>query len=316
MAWQLYMIRGPPTRADILLDTTCFSTSEFVNFDDFQVVSQDYSMPSSTNPATATGKPINMANPDVLLEMLRRRVLSNSALDVRARYNHPTFPSATLLTTFIQEVHFQKYISNEFPPPILHLSAASTTTNHEPLRKEVNATIANSLLNTVLPSALQVGTMEWVFRDIFPDKVLPTAFNERCLDTVPECWDRSKQQFSNFPDQLGEHAIQDWLNHLAHTLGVQHGLIQEEVPEEDSSNFVDEDANSDEDVNSEEDVSDDKVDSDPRKTGFLIRGIEDRSFSRVSHTIAPTGGYHLRKPDIILLKQNIHHFLKNGNHRP
>jgi hypothetical protein len=104
---------------------------------------------------------------------------------------------------------------------------------------------------------------------------------------------------------MGEHAVQDWLNHLAHTLGVQHGLIKEEEPEEFLSAYDDEDVS-----------VDDKVDIGMEKKGYVIVGAEDRSFSMVSHKKAPSGGYRLRKPDIILINRNLRHFLKDGSRRP
>ena len=291
-AWPLFTTRGPPRRADNLLDTTCFSTSDFDNFDNFDdFVSQDHSLPSMPN----LTKPTDVQNHEFVVEILRRKALSNGVLDVQARYNHPTFPTATFLTTLIQQERFKEYISNEFPYFNTHQRVL--TTNHEPLRKEVNATIANSLLNTIIPTVLQVGTTEWVRKEIFPDQFLPVPFNDGCLDDVQECWDRSTQRFCNFPETMGERAIQDWLNHLAHTLGVQHGLIKE-MPEEFLSTYDDEDVSVASDI------------------GFLIAGAEDRSFSMVSHKKAPSGGYRLRKPDIILINRNLRHFLKNGSRRP
>ena len=139
--------------------------------------------------------------------------------------------------------------------PDLNIRQRVSTTNHEPLRKEVNATIANSLLNTVFPTTFQVGTVEWVNKAIFPDEFLPVPFNDECLDDVEECWDKSTQKFSNFP-QLGEHAVQNWLNHLAHTLGVKHGLIK---PEEKPAEVLSAD--------------EDEVDSSMEERGFVIADV-------------------------------------------
>ena len=98
-----------------------------------------------------------------------------------------------------------------------------TTTNQELLHKEVNATMANSLLNTVIPS--NMATSDWIRSKVFPDELLPVPFNDKCLDDVKECWDLSSQKFSNFLEATIEQTVQDWLNHLAHTLGVKHNLI-------------------------------------------------------------------------------------------
>jgi len=66
----------------------------------------------------------------------------------------------------------------------------------------------------------------------------------------------------------------------------------------------------------DEDIGVDRVDSSTEKKGFTIAGAEDHSFSIVSHKKAPSGGYHLRKLDIILINRNLRHFLKDGNRRP
>ncbi|KAF8814443.1 hypothetical protein BYT27DRAFT_7265821 [Phlegmacium glaucopus] len=247
--WSLFTTRGPLNKASILLDTTCFSTTGFNNFDNFQA-------------------------------LLQKKVLSNGVLDVRSRYNHPTFPSPKFLTTLIQQECFKEYISTEFCSPDLHLKEVSTTTNPELLQKEVNATIANSLLNTVIPHAVQVTSADlWVCKAIFPDEVLPVPFKDACLDSIPECWDN---------------------------LRIQHGLIKVENPHNVSTNYADRDVNTDiVDVVDEVDKIDGGVgevdEVDPERNAFIIQGAEDRSFSRVSHKVAPSGGYCLCKPDIILI---------------
>ena len=282
-AWPIFITRRPPRKADILLNTACFTTSDSEDF-----ASQNYSL--------LWTHPTDMQNPEVV-ETLRKN-------EPESRYLHPTFPPATFLTTLIQQERFGEYIATEFPSLNLCPPLPGSTTNHEPLRKEVNATAANILLHAVASTTLQVGATEWVCKAIFPDEFLPVAFNDACLDNTSECWDKSRQRFSNLPEIMEEQAVQEWLNHLAHTLGVQHGLIKENEPEELLSTCDD------------EDVSIDKVDSDTEKKGFVIAGAEDRSFSVASYKKAPSGGYRLRKPDIILLNRNLRHFLKVGNHRP
>jgi hypothetical protein len=115
-----------------------------------------------------------MQNHALVMEMLRRKALSNGVLDTRARYNHPSFPPATFLTTLTQQKRFEKYISNEFPS--LNPDPPVSTTNHKPLRKEINATVANSL-NAAILAAAQVGPSQWVCKAIFPDKALPVPFD-------------------------------------------------------------------------------------------------------------------------------------------
>ena len=278
-----------PRKADILLNTACFSTtgSDFKYF-----ASQNHSLPWTSKP-TDPPDPTDLQNPEVAA-MLQKK-------EAKSRYIHPTFPPATFLTTLIQQERFEEYIANEFPSLNLCPPLPASTTTYEPLHKEVNATAANSLLNAVASTTLQVGATEWVCKAIFPDEFLPVAFNDACLDNVPECWDKSRQRFSNLPEIMGEQAVQDWLNHLAHTLGVQHGLIKEKEPEELLSACDDEDID---------------VDSGTEKKGFVIAGAEDRSFSMVAHKKAPSGGYRLRKPDIILINRNLRHFLKDGDRRP
>ena len=85
---------------------------------------------------------------------------------------------------------------------------------------------------------------------------------------------------------MGEQNIQNWLNHLAHTLGVQHSLIMEKEPKELLT------ACNDEDVG---------VDSGMEKKGFVITGAEDCSFSMGSHNRAPSRGHNICKPNIILI---------------
>jgi len=301
-AWPLFTTRGP---LDVLLDTSCFSTSDFGTFNDF--VFENHPLSSMSNPT----KPIDMQTHALVMEVLRMKALSDGVLDNQARYSHPSFPPATFLTTLLQQKRFKQYISNEFPS--LNLDLPVSTVNHEPLRKELNATVANSILN-----AAQVGTSEWVCKAIFPNEFLPVPFDDACLDNVQECWDKATQQFSNFPKSMGERDLQDWLNHLAHTLGVQHSLIKE--PKDLSSAHDGEVVGADdgEDVGADdgEDVGVDEVDGGVEKRGFVIAGVQDRSFSMIAHQKGPSGGYRLRKPDIMLINRNLRHFLKDGKRRP
>ena len=291
------MTCGPLTKAKVLLDTTCFSTTDFDNLPDTK------DSPVAFNLAKPTNMPFN--NPELFTEIFQRRDLSNSSLDVHTRYNHPTFPAATFLTTLIQQEHFSEYISTEFPSFSNNL--CQSTTNHELLHKEVNATIENTLLNTTIP--ITIGTTKWIQQAVFPDNLLPVPFKDEYLNDVQECWDKSRQKFSHFLKNMVEHAIQDWLNHLAHTLGVLHNLIQKEEPGLDESVG----AYADKGVDCDEGLANDHgtgigdgvegfvFDNGVEVKGFIIAGAEDCSFSMVLHKIAPSGGYHLRKPDIILV---------------
>jgi len=273
IAWSIYT-RRPPKKAAILLETACFSTSDFEDF------------ASQNCPTDSTDMP-------KVPEMFAKK-------DTAPCYIHPTFPPASFLTTFIQPERFQEYIASEFPSSNL-LSESTSTTNQEPLQKEINATAADRLLGLDAIPLIQSAPTEWVSKALFPDESLPVAFNDACLNNIPECWDNSRHQFSNLPEILGEQNVQNWLNHLAHTLGVQHGLIQEKEPEGLSTTCDDEDVG---------------VDSGMEKKGFVIAGAEDRSFSMGSHNRAPSGGHNVRKPDIILINRNLRHFLSDGNRRP
>ena len=55
--WPLFTTRGPPNKVSILLDTTCFSTTDLDSLNDFQV-SQDHPLPLLPNLV----KPPNMQN--------------------------------------------------------------------------------------------------------------------------------------------------------------------------------------------------------------------------------------------------------------
>lgn len=207
--WPLFTTQRPPNLS-AMLDTTCFSTTDFDDFDDSQVVSQDHPMPLLSNP-------VNPANAFAIQSF-------QNVLDLRARYNHPIFPSPTFLTTLIQQERFKEYISNKFGSPDLRLREVSITTNQEPLHN--------------IPYTVQIATTQWVRKAIFPDEALPVPFNDRSLNNIPECWDKLVQRFTNFPHALGEHAILDWLNHLSHTLGIQHGLVKPEDSDEVLSDYA------------------------------------------------------------------------------
>lgn len=173
--WPLSITRGPPGKADFLLDTTCFSSAELNNLSDFDtdsVTDSDSDVDSHhpffnlANPTAMPKKEIQ--NAETHAEVSRRKALSNNALETQARYTHPTFPPSSFLTTLLQPSRFTEYIANEFPSVTLKdRSLSMTTTIEEPLRKEVNATIANSLLNTVIPS--NIADLEWIRKVVFPD---------------------------------------------------------------------------------------------------------------------------------------------------
>jgi protein kinase-like protein len=345
-ALPLSITRGPPRKADILLDTTCFSSAELDNLSDFDTDSDtdtDSDIDSHhpffdlANPTSMNKKEIQDAETNA--EVLRRKALCNGALDTQARYNHPTFPPSTFLTTFMQPTRFKDYITNEFPSITLsNQTIQTTTTNQEALRKEVNATMANSLLNSIIPT--NIATLDWIRYNVFPDELLPVPFNDKCLDNVKECWDLSSQKFSNFPEATVEKGVQDWLNHLAHTLGVKHDLIQKKQPEEvmsegEDSEEVDsggnhggaeigdgayvgvEDVENIEDIEDIEDMEEDTLDSGVEEEGgFVVSNAQDRSFSMVSYKRGPSGGYRLRKPDLILVNRNLRHFLNAQTLRP
>jgi hypothetical protein len=324
--WPLSITRGPYQKADILLDTTCFSSADLDNLSNFDTDSDTDSDVDSHHLffdlANPTGMPRKeIQNAETHAEVFRRKALSNSALDSQARYYHPTFPPPSFLSTLLQPDRFKEYIANEFPSITLN-SQSPRTTNQEPLRKEVNATMANSLLNTVIPTS--IATLDWIRSTVFPDEHLPVPFDDKCLDNVGECWDLSSQQFSHFPEATIEQTVQDWLNHLAHTLGVKHNLIQKMQPEELMSAYEDEkevDGDGNHGGAGIRDspyvgVEEDTLDNGVEEAGFVVAKAQDRSFSMASYKHGPSGGYRLCKPDLILLNRNVRQFLKKHNLRP
>lgn len=329
-AWPLSIARGPLQKADLLLDTTCFSTLESSNLSDFE---SDDDFDSNLNRSSHSylgfmaGK--SPLDADVDTEA-RKGYISNSTLNAEARYNHPTFPSVLFLTSFLQPTRFATYIANEFPSVTLDNSTVSLTTNPEPLRKEVNATFANTMLNTNIPTT--IATLDWISDKVFPNSSLPVAFDDKCLDNVEECWDMVSQKFSHFPDATLEHTVQDWLNHLAHTLGVRHGLIQPaQSSDAELSDIYDEAQaaelvggqggdeagdNTTSGIDNPEENSTADPGADLEEPAFVVSSAEDRSFSMVTHKKGPSGGFRLRKPDIILVNRNLRHFLHKHKFRP
>ena len=96
---------------------------------------------------------------------------------------------------------------------------------------------------------------------------------------------------------MGEQAIQNWLNHLFHTLRIQHCLIKLENTGQVLSDYADRDFNADEADGVDQIGSGvgsannnvGKVDKiDPERNAFVVTGTEDLSFSRVSHKVAPS----------------------------
>ena len=168
--WLLFITQGPPNQVFILLNTMCFSTTDLDSLDNFQV-SQNHPLPLLLNLV----KPPKMQN-TAAAELLWKKALCNGVLNVQVCYNHSTFHLPTFLTTLMQEC-FKAYISNEFHSPDLYAGVASSTTNQEPLHKEVNATISNSCLNPVIPHAIKIATTHWVCSD-FPWQEPPSTIQQ------------------------------------------------------------------------------------------------------------------------------------------
>lgn len=313
-AWPLCTVRPPVRKADALLDTTCFSTSDFDNLIDAESDSSSEPDPSST--LLYLLPPTNMfKNPQAAqAEVIRRNGLSNAFLEVGARYNHPTLPSASFPTTLTQPDRFAGYIAHEFFSSPNASKPIVSTTNQEPVRKEVNATVANSLLNTAIPTS--VTTLEWASKILFPDECLPVPFRDDCLDTVGQCWDKVLQKFSHFPDTAGEKQVQDWLNHLAHALGVQHGLFEDQGYQEAVGIYQEEEIKEKCGIQNVDYVGLGNATQGVERKGKVVASAQDRSFSMVSHKKAPTGGYRLRKPDLILFDRSLRHLLKKAKLRP
>lgn len=358
----LSLMRGPPRMADILLDSTCFSSADFENITDFDYDDSDSAENRKPYFFFNTTMAHIYSNPARLAD-LERASISNNILDSRFRYCHPTFPPPKFNTALCQPVRFAEYIEAEYPsvlyPCQTHLLTLGTT--KEPVRKEINATVANTLLNNAPTS---VATVDWIDK-VFADEVLPVAFNKACLDEISECWDKNAHKFCSFPETT-EDSVQDWLNHFAHALGIKHGLILKEPEEEpavatpsqeealstspeatpaaEELTPMDErqddsqgDGQGDSQDNSQDDSEDDSedgseyatesgVDSDDsdavivtaavEEGGVVVDYAEDRSFSALAHKHGPTGGYRLRKPDIVLLNRNVRQYLHTNQYRP
>ena len=314
--WPLSIARGPYQQADLLLDSTCYSLESLSDFD-----SNDDSNNNTRSPLSFLD--LSFMAENRLLDAgseaeIRKSSISNFTLNAEARYNHPTFPPVLFLTAFLQPTRFSAYIAHTFPSVTLDTSILPLTTHPEPLRKEVNATFANTLLNTNVPTT--IATVEWIFDKIFPNSSLPVPFNDKCLDNVEQCWDQDAQKFSHFPDATLENPVQNWLNHLANTLGVKHGLIRPTPSDSlsDSSDIYNDEA---EDlVGGQDDANDtvleDSADNNAELPAFVISSAEDRSFSTVTHQKGPSGGFRLCKLDIILVNRNLRHFLHKHDLRP
>ncbi|KAF8957874.1 hypothetical protein BDZ97DRAFT_1924131 [Flammula alnicola] len=292
--WPPSIYCGPPHKADILLGTTCFSSADLDNLSDFDTesnmdtdhdVGSRHSLFDLANHTNMTKKDIK--NSEIQAEITRRKALSDRALDTVARYNHPTFPASSFLTTLLQPDRFKNYIANEFPSIILeNQTPPVTSTNQESLRKEVNATVANSLLNSRVPSNITTLVS-------FP------TISFLCHSTINALITTEK-------------TVQDWLNHLAHTLGVKHGLIQKKKPEEPMSTSEDNgqvdggpggnlSAEIGDASGADVGVEEDNLDNGVEKVGFITTNAQDRSFSMLSYRKGPSGAYRLRTPDLILV---------------
>ena len=323
-----------PRKADILLDSTCFSTADLDYLSESDTDSDNYDphgclfnfFPAMANRSGAKA------------DIQHNPYASNNALDNRARYTHPTLPMPSLFSTLFQPARFIEYIKNLFPFPrpindTITLMEESSEIK-ETIYKDVNATAANTLLSLGIPSVIVDST--WVKEFVFNNAQLPKPFDETLFGSISSCWDDSAHVFVNFLETTTENSIQDWLNHLAHALGVKHGLIQstpEETPSpndlspaelshEPEVSLLQEEVmvehmhanDSEQQVNSGTDydtgtaaqgggieVGEIAQATIEKRNGYVIAEAEDRSFSMISHKNLPTGGYRKRKPDIILL---------------
>ncbi|KAF8156255.1 hypothetical protein BJ912DRAFT_1070634 [Pholiota molesta] len=319
-AWPLSIIHDPSRRTEILFDTTCFSTAELDYFVDRSTDSDADSNVDSHRPIFYLADPANMpkkaaVDPHAQEEIYSRMALCNNALDTRARYTHPTFPIPSFLTTFLQPERFPAYIATKFPP--LTLSDESdgpvplSTTTQEPLRKQIGYDPRCFLTRSFLCRSTSIAST--------------TSLNvgtSRCRSSPTT------------PDNVTEKAVQDWLNHLAHTLGVKHQLIQSEQHEEPISTREDRFPTHEEPVfihEEEEEVEGDRSDSSELSSlnteegvldngvnhgGLVVPSAQERSFSIATYLKGPSGAYRFRKPDIILVNRNLRHFLQKAQLRP
>ncbi len=344
--WPISVLRGFPQKADSLLDTTCFSTIDFNDLD-----TESHS--PFTNLDSENLDYITIMQSDIPvqsnMEAIQQFAAAQGSMRPNNRYLHPHLPPSTFLTTLTQPERFAEYIDNEYPSTVLKpLSFPLTSTLlQEPLRKDVNATAANTLLVDYVRN-IPTDHSTWLRRKVFPDAGLPCPFDEDALDDLGQCWDGDAEKFSSFPERTIEKSVQDWLNHFAHCLGVQHNLIEEALvpisntrsrhlsPISEDQRYMDceesgNDTNRDDGGDSTaamvdkvetkhgDSTADDEVVLDlgePKRLGFVVADAEDRSFSMVSHNKGPSGAYRYRKPDLILLNRNVRHILRSGELRP
>ena len=103
---------------------------------------------------------------------------------------------------------------------------------------------------------------------------------------------------------MGEQVVQNWFNHLFHTLIIQHGLIKPGNTGQVLSDYPDE-ADGVDQIGGRVCSANGKVGKvdniDPERNVFVVAGAGDRSFSRVLQKVAHSRGYCLCKPDIILM---------------
>ncbi len=200
-----------PRKADILLDSTCFSTADLV-----------YSSDADSDNCDPHGRLFNffpaMANNSGAKVPAEKLYACNNVLDNRARYMHPTLPTPSLFSTLFQPTRFIEYIKSLFPFPRLGrpdntFSLTESTEIKETIYKDVNATAANTVLSLRIPSIIADST--WVKDFVFANAQLPKPFNEKLLGDIPDCWDKGEHVFVNFPNTTTEDSIQNWLNHLA-----------------------------------------------------------------------------------------------------
>lgn len=321
-----------PAKAAQLLDSTCFSSGELDDLADFDTNPEsDAKLESPSlnlfpSPSPTGMPPKKTLKPEDLEAFAQKQGLSNGSLDTQARYTHPTFIEPTFLTAVLQPERFKTYIEREFPSPIL--SASPTTgvaTAQDTLRKDVNATMANTLLDTTIPT--NIAKLDYIRDYVFPDHLLPTPFKDSCLDDEIEIWDKELQQFTFYPDNPTEESVEIWLNHLAHTMGVHLGVIKEDTlgntnegpnsesrPKESAAMSVDGASGINTDVGAQAEGS--PGDGTGLKgKGFVIPEAADRTFSKRSHQKGPSGGYRLRKPDITLLNRNLATILEKNDLR-
>lgn len=178
----------------------------------------------------------------------------------------PILPPAHNFSALGNPIKFQAYINTQLPlaqagsvgglPPPLPQCPSS-----EKCPNKINSTFLRELLKKSYKQATT--ELVWVEKTVFADKRLPVIFSEARVTADSNLWTTPAATTLCQPKATTEPLVQDWLNNMADSLAVAHGIS---VP----SNMVDR---------------------------------SDRAFDSRTATQAAKGSYMNLKPDICLINR-------------